>query len=133
MGSPIAEVERGRTHGGTGAGGGIGSGPVTHDTADPPKGSVLVVTTLTPQLGPVLDRLEGLVSETGSVLSHLAILARERGVPTVVAYPGATDLVDGTTVSVDGQTGDVTVDEEPGTGVDAAPGSERDHTLEVDR
>lgn len=110
-GAPIAVVEHGRTHGGTGAGGGTGRGPVTHDTTDPAPGSVLVVTTLTPQLGPVLDRLAGVVSETGSVLSHLAILARERGVATVVAYPGATDLADGTIVSVDGQTGQVTVDD----------------------
>jgi phosphohistidine swiveling domain-containing protein len=110
-GVPIAVVEHGRTHGGTGAGGGVGRGPVTHDVEDPPPGSVLVVTTLTPQLGPVLDRLAGLVAETGSVLSHLAILARERGVATVVAYPGATDLADGSVVSVDGHTGQVSVDE----------------------
>ena len=42
-----------------------------------PTGSVLVTTTLTPGLAPLLPRLEGIVAETGSVLSHLAILARE--------------------------------------------------------
>lgn len=108
-GLPIAEVERGVTRGGTGAGGGIGRGPVTHDTESPEPGSVLVVTTLTPQLGSILNRLTGVVAETGSVLSHLAILARERGVATVVAYPGATDLGDGAVVEVDGATGRVTV------------------------
>ena len=71
---------------------------------------MLVVGALTPALGPVLPRLAGLVSETGSVLSHLAILAREAGVPVVVGRPGATsDLVDGDRVRVDGQTGSVTV------------------------
>ena len=44
------------------------------------------------------------------MLSHLAILARERGVATVVAYPDATELAEGTMVTVDGQTGEVTVD-----------------------
>jgi pyruvate,water dikinase len=42
------------------------------------------------------------------VLSHLAILAREYGVPTVVALPGASErLTPGTWVVVDGTTGEV--------------------------
>jgi pyruvate,water dikinase len=86
---------------------------VTHDTADPPSGSVLVTTTLTPGLGPLLPRLKGIVAETGSVLSHLAILAREAGVATVVGYANATrELHEGSTVTVDGETGRVTVEEE---------------------
>lgn len=98
---------------GTGAGGGTGRGPVTHDASDPPDGSVLVVEALSPTLGPVLPRLAGLVSETGSVLSHLAILAREAGVPTVVGRHGATtELADGDVVEVDGQSGEVTPSEE---------------------
>ena len=101
--------------GGTGAGGGVCTGVVTHDVADPPTGSVLVTTTLTPGLGPLLPRLRGIVAETGSVLSHLAILAREAGVATVVGYANATqELRDGTTVTVDGETGRVTVEEEDG-------------------
>ena len=51
---------------------------------DVPPGSVLVVSHLDPRLAPVIPRLAGLVAETGSPLSHLAILAREYGVPTVV-------------------------------------------------
>jgi len=50
------------------------------------------------------------VAETGSVLSHLAILAREAGVATVVGYTGATsDLPEGATVTVNGDTGQVSV------------------------
>jgi phosphohistidine swiveling domain-containing protein len=97
--------------GGTGAGGGTGRGPVTFDVHDPPAGSVLVTTTLSPGLGPLLTRLHGIVAETGSVLSHLAILAREAGVPTVVGYANATrDLQEGDQVLVDGDTGLVTVE-----------------------
>jgi len=71
---------------------------------------VLVTTTLTPGLGPLLPRLKGIVSETGSVLAHLAILAREARVPTVVGYTGATsDLPEGSVVLVDGDTGQVTI------------------------
>src|ERR671911_185926 len=101
--------------GGTGAGGGSGSGPVTYDIDDPPTGSVLVTTTLSPGLGPLLPRLKGIVAETGSVLSHLAILAREARVPTVVGYAGATaDLAEGVVVYVDGDDGRVTIEDEDG-------------------
>src|SRR6185436_8277027 len=94
---------------GTGAGGGVATGVVTHDPDNPPRGSVLVTTTLTPAIGPVLSQLAGIVSETGSVLSHLAILAREAGVATVVGYAGARDeLPEGTLVEVDGHSGLVT-------------------------
>jgi pyruvate,water dikinase len=96
--------------GGTAAGGGIGSGPVTHNAEDPPQGAVLVTTTLTPGLAPLLSRLNGIVAETGSVLSHLAILARESGVATVVGYAGASqELHDGDVVTVNGETGQVTI------------------------
>jgi pyruvate,water dikinase len=75
---------------------------------DVPDGAVLVVPTLDPSLATLLPRLGGLVAETGSVLSHLAILAREYGVPTVVGLPGATRrFSEGTWVVVDGSTGQV--------------------------
>ena len=99
--------------GGTGAGGGVARGPVTYDADAPPSGSILVTTTLTPGLAPLLGRLEGIVAETGSVLSHLAILAREAGVATVVGYSGALDdLPEGVMVTVNGDTGQVTVQDE---------------------
>jgi pyruvate,water dikinase len=101
---------------GQGAGGGSGSGPVHVGTeTEPAAGDVLVVRTLDPGLAPLLPRLGGLVAETGSPLSHLAILAREHRVPTVVGRAGATDeLADGVVVEVDGDTGEVRVtDAEP--------------------
>jgi rifampicin phosphotransferase len=71
---------------------------------------VLVTATLTPGLAPLLSRLAGIVAETGSVLSHLAILARESGVATVVGYAGAVaELPAGTVVEVDGDAGRVTI------------------------
>jgi phosphohistidine swiveling domain-containing protein len=110
LGKPIRAQCAGEVGGGTGAGGGEGIGPVSYDTNDPPAGSVLVTTTLSPGLGPLLPRLKGIVAETGSVLSHLAILAREARVPTVVGYAGATDdLPEGAIVHVDGDTGQVTI------------------------
>ena len=85
----------GRVHG--------GSGP-------PEPGAVLVVRTLDPNLAPVLPRLGGLVAETGSFLSHLAILAREYGVPTAVGVEDALSRFPaGSTVLVDGTSGDVSL------------------------
>ena len=70
---------------------------------------VLVVRTLEPGLAGLLPRAAGLVAETGSVLSHLAILARELGVPTVVGVSDALErFPSGSTVIVDGSTGEVT-------------------------
>ncbi len=58
----------------------------------------------------VLGGLTGLVSETGSALSHLAILAREAGLPTVVGVPDALlRFPPGTRMMIDGRTGDIEV------------------------
>jgi phosphohistidine swiveling domain-containing protein len=112
LGLPIVARRADEVGGGTGAGGGVGAGPITHDIVDPPMGSVLVTTTLTPGLGPLLPRLNGIITETGSVLSHLAILARESSVATVVGYAGAADTFrDGVIVEVNGDSGDVTLEE----------------------
>ncbi len=94
--------------GGRGAGGGRATGVVFPVDALPADGAVLVVRTLDPGLASLLPGLRGLVSETGSVLSHLAILAREFGVPTVVGVEDATTRFPaGTAVVVDGSTGEV--------------------------
>ncbi len=107
--TPVAVAPPTAGPGGVGAGGGAGSGPV-HVGDDPPAGAVLVVTHLDPRLATVIPRLSGLVAETGSPLSHLAILAREHGVPTVVGHVGATERYQaGQVVEVDGTVGSVQV------------------------
>jgi pyruvate,water dikinase len=85
-------------------------GTVVHDAAAIDDGAPVVLVTrhLEPALAGVLGRLAGLVSETGSPLSHLAILAREAGVPTVVAVPDAQARFPvGCVVELDGGTGEV--------------------------
>lgn len=56
-----------------------------------------------------LDRVLAIVVETGGPTSHTAILARALGIPAVVGCAGAADLPDGTTVVVDGGSGEVIV------------------------
>jgi pyruvate,water dikinase len=81
---------------------------VVRDPSDPASGDVLVVRTLDPALAPQIEHLGALVAETGSVLSHLAILAREMGVPTVVGLADATErFPPGSVLEVDGGTGAV--------------------------
>ena len=97
---------------GQGAGGGRGAGVVVElGESPPPPGTVLVVGMLEPALAAVLPGLAGLVAETGSVLSHLAITARELGVPTVVGVPDArVRFPAGVRLVVDGTTGAVEVE-----------------------
>lgn len=105
-----------------GAGGGTGAGLVTHDTDDPPPGSVLVVSTLRPGLAPILGRLAGLIAETGNPLAHLAILAREADVATVVGVDSALDRYpEGTRVQLDGTTGQITLARAPTDRQEMAP------------
>lgn len=89
-------------------------GTVWDGTGARPPDAVLVVRMLDPALAPLLPRLTGLVAQTGSPLSHLAVLARELGLPAVV---GATDAVrrfpPGTRLTVDGTTGGVDTWEGP--------------------
>jgi len=69
-------------------------------------GEVLVTTVAGPALSPVLARVAGVVAELGGSTSHLASLARERGVPMVLGVPGATQRIpNGATVAVDGVAG----------------------------
>jgi rifampicin phosphotransferase len=111
-GHPVAVISASKGSA-RGAGGGRGTGVVHQGPGTPPAGAVLVVRTLDPDLAPVLPQLGGLIAETGSVLSHLAILAREFGVPTVVGVADALRrFPTGRNVLVDGGTGEVTLLEE---------------------
>ena len=93
---------------GQGASPGRAVGPAHHGPPPGPPGSVLVVATLDPGLASQLSQVAGLVAETGNVLSHLAILAREFGVPCVVGHSGAREqFPPGTVLLVDGTTGEV--------------------------
>jgi rifampicin phosphotransferase len=106
---PVAVAAPSAGDAGIGAGGGEGTGRA-HLGGDPPARAVLVVTHLDPRLATVIPRLGGLVAETGSPLSHLAILAREHGVPTVVGHTGATERYrDGDLLAVDGSAGTVEI------------------------
>jgi pyruvate,water dikinase len=88
---------------------GAACGPVIHvasgaDFRSIPPGSVVVTSSLRPALSQFLDRISGIVAASGSRASHLASVARERGVPVVVGC-GAGILPEGSVVTVDGGAG----------------------------
>jgi pyruvate,water dikinase len=69
-------------------------------------GDVLVTRIAGPALGQVLPHVAGVVAELGGSTSHLASLARERGIPMVLGVLDATQRIpDGVQVAVDGVAG----------------------------
>lgn len=72
-------------------------------------GEILVCPTTQAAWMMVFRRAGGIVTETGSVLAHTAIVAREFGLPAVVGAAGAMDvLIDGEEVIIDGTLGTIT-------------------------
>ncbi|MEV7629289.1 phosphoenolpyruvate--protein phosphotransferase [Actinoplanes sp. NPDC089786] len=86
-------------------------------TATPPTGTgVLIAPDLTPAEAAALDpaTVNGIVLAAGSPTAHGAILARAKGIPAVVGVgPAALDVAPGTTVALDGRTGEVVFDPGP--------------------
>jgi rifampicin phosphotransferase len=69
-------------------------------------GDILVAPFTNPVWTPLFAVAGGLVTEVGGILSHGAIVAREYGIPAVMAVSGATsELHDGQVVTVDGGRG----------------------------
>lgn len=83
----------------------VAAGPLDPDGV--PAGCVLVVPHTSPRLAPLLPRLSAMVAEVGAATGHLALLAREYGVPLLVDAPGALRLPAGEEVTVDANNGKV--------------------------
>ena len=74
------------------------------------RGDILVTTTTTPAWTPLFPSLAGLVTESGGILSHAAVVAREYGLPAVVGAAGATSAIpEGRRIRIDGTAGTVTL------------------------
>ena len=76
------------------------------------KGEILIVHATDPGWTPVFMLITGIVLETGGLISHGALLAREYGLPGV-QIPGALELIpDGATITLDGDAGMVIIHDE---------------------
>jgi pyruvate, water dikinase len=86
---------------------GVGAGPVfvvasDRDLEDFPEGAVLVTRYTAPWLAPVVPKAVAMVAERGSPAGHLATIAREFRVPTLVGVEDAVALL--------AEKGEITVD-----------------------
>ncbi|WP_377641356.1 PEP/pyruvate-binding domain-containing protein [Oryzobacter terrae] len=103
---------------GTGSSGGVATGPVrvvrdVDGFSAVRRGDVLVCRTTDPAWTPLFRVVAAVVTETGGLLSHASIVAREVGIPAVVGATGALEvLVDGALATVDGDRGVVTPEED---------------------
>ena len=98
---------------GMGASAGIVRGPARvvlsqDDFGRIEPGDVIVCPSSNPSWVPVFTIAGGLVTNTGGVLSHAAVVAREFGLPAVVGITDATTrIADGRLVEIDGTAGTV--------------------------
>lgn len=84
---------------------------------------ILVTNSTDPGWTPVFLVISGIVLETGGMLAHGSCLAREYGFPAVQVANAMRRIPDGATITVNGDTGEVTIVE-----VDAGDDSEAEQT-----
>jgi pyruvate, water dikinase len=112
---------------GQGAAPGIVTGPIriletTKDQAKIEAGDIIVQASVSPQISLYLTKIAGMISETGGITSHAALLAREYGVPSVMSVPQALHhLKNGEIVTLNGQTGEIFAGSLPSTPTSVAP------------
>jgi pyruvate,water dikinase len=76
------------------------------------EGEILVTNSTDPGWTPVFTLLSGIVLETGGMLAHGSLLAREYGFPAVQIADAAQLIPDGALITVDGDTGQVTINDD---------------------
>ncbi len=92
---------------------GVALGPVERiggisDFSKLSKGGILVTEMTTPDMVPIMKRAAAIVTDTGGLTSHAAIVSRELGIPCIVGTRDATKkLKDGDIVTVDATSGKV--------------------------
>ena len=112
-GSPAAFTGSPAPLTGTPASRGIATGParVVRGPADFAKvrpGDIIVCPHTDPAWTPLFTIAAGVITESGGILSHAAIVAREQSIPAAVAVPQATTQIpDGTHLTLNGTTGAV--------------------------
>lgn len=93
--------------------GGVGFGPAFHvsseeDLLNFPEGAVLVARHSSPKIAMVMKKTRAIITDMGNIAGHMATLAREFAVPTIVSAGKATSVIpQGMPVTVDAYSGRV--------------------------
>jgi len=107
---PILQIEASSEFTGVPASAGFYSGPAcvvrsTDEFEKVKEGDVLVIPFSDVGWTPLLPKAGAVISESGGMLSHCAIVAREYGIPSVVSALGIMRVKDGETLTVDANAG----------------------------
>ena len=107
---PILNIEASCEFSGVPASAGFYSGPAcvvrsTDEFNKVKQGDVLVIPFSDVGWTPLFPKAGAVVSESGGMLSHCAIVAREYGIPSVVSALGIMRVKDGQTLTVDANAG----------------------------
>lgn len=84
----------------------------SEDFAKVEQGDIVAVPYSDVGWAPIFAVAGGIVAESGGMLSHSSIVARELGIPCIVSAAGALQLPEGARVVIDGLAGEVVVLEE---------------------
>jgi pyruvate,water dikinase len=114
--APSLEPSQGFGLKGTPTSHGVYTGPVRvlagiQDMGRVQAGDVLVIPYSDVGWTPLFAKAGAVVAESGGILSHSSIIAREYGIPAVVSVLGACQLADDTQITVDGHSGRIIVHE----------------------
>ncbi|MHB1132954.1 MAG: PEP/pyruvate-binding domain-containing protein [Chloroflexota bacterium] len=105
--TPVPVEQEVLLEGGTIASPGVACGPAVHmrrgdDLSQFPAGAVLIARTSAPEFVQLMDRAAAIVTDVGSAIGHMALLAREFHVPAILATKTATQVIPpGAEITVD--------------------------------
>jgi pyruvate,water dikinase len=77
------------------------------------EGDVLVIPYSDAGWTPLFCKAGAVIAESGGILSHSSIVAREYNIPAVVSVSGACNLPDNSVITIDGYSGEVLLHERP--------------------
>jgi len=113
---PVLRQDTGNLLEGLPTSGGIYTGPICvvrgiQDFQKVETGDILVVPYSDVGWTPLFAKAGAIIAESGGMLSHSSIVAREYHIPAVVSVVGAGRLVDGDIVTIDGQQGLIRIEQ----------------------
>jgi len=112
--APILEIGKNKNHRGVCSSAGIFTGKTRvvkgiGDFGNVKKGDVILIPFSDVSWTPVLSMSGAIVSETGGLLSHCSIIAREMGIPALASVENVCSIGNGVNVTVDGSNGILTI------------------------